>query len=71
MGSKSIDVRGVMQVHKESKIPKGNIIAEVTAYNTRGKWVELNSLAGLFVKVKYTISGLICRMVRPIQRLLD
>lgn len=71
VGSKSIDVRGVMQVHKESKIPKGNIIAEVTAYNTRGKWVEMNSLAGLFVKVKYTISGLIYRMVRPIQRLLD
>lgn len=71
VGSKSIDVRGVMQVHKESKIPKGNIIAEVTAYNTRGKWVELNSLAGLFVKVKYTIFGLIYRMVRLIQRLLD
>ena len=71
VGSKSIDVRGVMQAHKESKIPKGNIIAEVTAYNTRGKWVELNILTGVFVKLKYTIFGSIYRMLRPIQRLLD
>lgn len=71
VGSKSIDVRGVMQAHKESKIPMGNIIAEVTAYNTRGKWVELNSLTGLLVKLKYSIFGLIYRMIRPILRLLD
>ena len=69
--SKSIDVRGVMQVHKESKIPKGNVIAEVTAYNTSGKWIELNGFMGMLVKLKYSVFGLFYRMLRPIQRLFD
>jgi len=71
VGSKSIDVRGVMQVHKESKIPKGNVIAEVAAYNTSGKWIELNGFLGMLVKLKYSVFGFIYRMMRPIQRLLD
>ena len=69
--SKSIDVRGVMQVHKESRIPKGNVIAEVTAYNTSGKWIELNVFIGMLVKLKYSVFGLFYRMLRPMQRLFD
>ena len=68
---KSIDVRGVLQLHKEAKIPKGNVIAEVTAYNTHGVWVELNGFKGVLVKLKYSIYGLIYRMIRPLQRLFD
>ncbi len=44
VGNHTIDVRGILQRHVESKLPKSGVIGVVSAYTVNGHWVKTNSI---------------------------
>jgi len=43
-GNHTINVRGILQRHVESKLPKSGVIGVVSAYTVNGHWTKTNSI---------------------------
>lgn len=49
VGNHTIDLRGILQRHVESKLPKNSVIGGVSAYTFNGHWIKTNSIYHIFI----------------------